>query len=131
MKKIFVDSDYLIDYFRRQAYTKPLIEKIQSRQAEASISVVTVFELYVGALLSNNPSKRFEDVETLLSWFQIVDINREIMLIAAKINVDLRKKRLMMGIQDVLIAASSISSNTSLITNNTKHFQKIEGLKLE
>ena len=131
MKKIFVDSDYLIDYLRRQAYTKPLIEKIQSRQAEALISVVTVFELYVGALLSNNPSKRFEDVETLLSWFKIVDINKEIMLIAAKINVDLRKKRLMMGIQDVLIAASSISANTPLITNNTMHFQKIEGLKLE
>ena len=131
MKKIFVDSDYLIDYLRRQAYTKSLIEKIQSRQAEASISVVTVFELYVGALLSNNPSKRFEDVETLLSWFKIVDINKEIMLIAAKINVDLRKKGLMIGIQDVLIAASSISANTSLITNNTKHFQKIEGLKLE
>ena len=131
MKKIFVDSDYLIDYLRRQAYTKPLIEKIQSRQAEALISVVTVFELYVGALLSNNPSKRFEDVETLLSWFKIVDINKEIMLIAAKINVDLRKKGLMIGIQDVLIAASSISANTSLITNNTKHFQKIEGLKLE
>ncbi len=131
MKKIFVDSDYLIDYLRRQAYTKPLIEKIQSRQAEASISVVTVFELYVGALLSNNPSKRFEDVETLLSWFKIVDINKEIMLIAAKINVDLRGRGLMIGIQDVLIAASSISANTSLITNNTKHFQKIEGLKLE
>ena len=131
MKKIFVDSDYLIDYLRRQAYTKPLIEKIQSRQAEASISVVTVFELYVGALLSNNPGKRFEDVETLLSWFRIVDINKEIMLIAAKINVDLRKKGFMIGIQDVLIAASSISANTPLITNNTKHFQKIEGLKLE
>ena len=131
MKKIFVDSDYLIDYFRRQAYTKPLIEKIQSRQAEASISVVTVFELYVGALLSNNPGKRFEDVETLLSWFRIVDINKEIMLIAAKINVDLRKKGFMIGIQDVLIAASSISANTPLITNNTMHFQKIEGLKLE
>ena len=131
MKKIFVDSDYLIDYLRRQAYTKPLIEKIQSRQAEALISVVTVFELYVGALLSNNPGKRFEDVETLLSWFKIVDINKEIMLIAAKINVDLRGRGLMIGIQDVLIAASSISANTSLITNNTKHFQKIEGLKLE
>ena len=131
MKKIFVDSDYLIDYLRRQAYTKPLMEKIQSRQAEASISVVTAFELYVGALLSNNPSKRFEDVETLLSWFKIVDINKEIMLIAAKINVDLRDRGLMIGIQDVLIAASSISANTSLITNNTKHFQKIEGLKLE
>ena len=85
----------------------------------------------MGALLSNNHGKRFEDVETLLSWFRIVDINKEIMLIAAKINVDLRKKGLMIGIQDVLIAASSISANTPLITNNTKHFQKIEGLKLE
>ena len=131
MKRVFVDSNYLIDYLRRHAYTKHLIEKIQSRQIEAYISVVTVLELYVGALLSNNHSKRFEDVETLLSWFQIVDVNKEIMLAAAKINVDLRKRGLMVGIQDILIAASSISTNTPLITNNTKHFQKIEGIRLE
>ena len=88
MKKIFIDSDYLIDYLRGQGYTQELVESIVGKQLEGHISVVTVFELYVGALLSFNPKKRFEDVEDLLSWFQVVDINKELMLIAAKIHVD-------------------------------------------
>jgi len=130
MRKIFVDSDYVIDYLRGHTYTKALIEKIRSKEFEAYISVTTLFELYVGALLSTNPKKKFEDIETLLNWFQVIDINKAVMFLAAKIHVDLRKRGLMIEIQDTLIAASSISMNMTLLTNNRKHFQNIKGLSL-
>lgn len=131
MKKTFVDSDYVIDYLRGIAYTKGLIEKIKFKELEAYISVVTVFELHVGALLSNNPEKKLQDVETLLNWFQVVDINKGIMSTAAKIHIDLRKRGLTIGIEDVIIAATAISLNMGLVTNNKKHFKNIESLRLE
>jgi len=131
MKKIFADSNYIIDYLRGRTYAKELLEKIKIRQFEAYLSVVTLFELYMGALLSTNKDNKFEDIEKLLNWFYVVDINKEIMLTAAKIHVDLRKRGLMVEIQDVLIAASAISLNMPLLTNNKKHFQNIEGLKFE
>ncbi|MBI2647420.1 type II toxin-antitoxin system VapC family toxin [Candidatus Woesearchaeota archaeon] len=130
MKKIFVDSDYVINYLRGRTYTQDIIKKIKNKELEAYISVVTLFELYVGALLSINPKKRFEDVEILLNWFNIIEINKEIMLIAAKIHVELRKKGFMLEIQDVLIGATAISMNIGLLTNNKKHFEKINGLQL-
>lgn len=43
MKKLFVDSNYVVDYLRGKIYTKSLIEKIKSRQVEAFISVTTLF----------------------------------------------------------------------------------------
>ena len=131
MRKIFVDSSYVIDYLRGKEYTKELVEKIKGKQLEACISVVTLFELYIGALLSINQKNKVEDIATLLSWFQIVDIDKEVMLLAAKIHVDLRKSGITIGIQDILIAASSISMNMALLTNNKKHFEKIRGLHLE
>lgn len=130
MRKIFVDSDYVIDYLRGLDYAKSLVEKVIAREVEGYISVVTVFELYVGGLLSTNPNKRFEDVASLLNWFQAVDIDREVMLTAANIHVELRKKGLAIGIQDVLIAATAISLGIELATNNKKHFQIIHGLRL-
>lgn len=131
MRKISVDSDYVIDYLRGLAYTKNLIEKVKLKELEAYISVVTVFELRVGALLSNNPGKKLEDVEKLLDWFHIVDITKEIMSIASKIHVNLRKKGITIGIEDILIAATAISLNMGLITNNKKHFKNIEDLRLD
>ena len=129
MKKIFVDSDYVIGYLRGRTYTKGLIEKIRSKDIEAYISVTTLFELYVGALLSSNPKNKFEDIESLLNWFEVID--KEIMSISAKIHVDLREKGLTIGIEDILIAASSISMNMPPLPNNKKHFQNVEGLRLE
>lgn len=131
MKKLFVDSNYIVDYLRGKFYTKSLIEKIRSRQLEAFVSVTTLFELYTGALLSSNSTKKFEDISAILNWFNVVDIDKETMLIAAKIYVNLRKKGLMIEIQDILIAASCLSMNMTLLTNNKKHFQNIEGLRLE
>ena len=131
MRKIFVDSNYIIDYLRGRAYTKDLIEKIKNKELEAYISAATAFELYVGAFLSNNPTKKFEDIESLLSWFQVVDINKEIMLLTAKIHVYLRKRGLSLEIQDIIIAATSVSMNMALLTNNKKHFANIQEIRLE
>lgn len=131
MRKIFVDSNYVIDYLRGRAYTQDLIEKVKNKELEAYISVATIFELYVGAFLSNNPKKKFEDVESLLNWFQVVDINKEVMLLTAKIHVDLRKRGLSLEIQDIIIAATSISMNVALLTNNKKHFANIQEIRLE
>ena len=131
MRKIFVDSNYIIDYLRGKDYTKPLIEKVKSKQIEAHISAATLFELYVGALLSNNSEKKFEDIESLLAWFQVVDINKEIMRITAKIHVTLRKKGSMIELQDIFIAASSIAMGMPLLTNNRKHFERINDLEVK
>jgi len=131
MKKLFVDSNYIIDYLRGKEYTKPLIEKIRSKQVDAYISAATLFELYVGALLSNNPEKKFENIESLLNWFQVIDINKEIMRITAKIHVGLRKKGTAIELQDIFIAASSIAMGMPLLTNNRKHFERIENLEIK
>ena len=131
MRKIFVDSNYIIDYLRGRAYTEDFIGRIKNKELEAYISVATVFELYVGAFLSSNPKKKFEDVESLLNWIRVVDIDKEVMLLTAKIHVDLRRRGLSLEIQDILIAATSISMNTALLTNNKKHFENIHGIRLE
>ncbi len=131
MRRIFVDSNYVIDYLRGRDYTKPLIEKISGKEIDAHISVATLFELYVGALLSSNPEKKFEDIESLLGWFQVIDINKEIMRITAKIHVTLRKKGTMIELQDIFIAASSIAMGMPLLTNNKKHFDRIEDLEIK
>ncbi len=58
MKRIFLDSDCLIDCLRGKEYTRSIIDRIQRKEFQAFVSVVTAFELYTGAFLSNNPKRR-------------------------------------------------------------------------
>lgn len=48
--------------------------------------------------------------------------------IAAVIQADLRKKGLVIGHTDTLIAVIAITSGLQLVTNNTDHFNRIKGL---
>lgn len=50
---------------------------------------------------------------------------------AAIIQADLRKKGTEIGHTDTLIAGIAITSELQLITNNTNHFKRIKGLKID
>ena len=47
------------------------------------------------------------------------------------IRADLKAKGNMIGSNDLLIAAHAISLDLTLVTNNTKEFERVPGLKLE
>lgn len=44
---------------------------------------------------------------------------------------NLRRKNLMIGHADVLIAATALHYDLQVVTNNQAHFQRIEGLELD
>lgn len=50
--------------------------------------------------------------------------------IAAGIYADLRKKREAIGHTDSLIAGIALANDLHLVTNNIKHFQRVDGLTL-
>lgn len=53
------------------------------------------------------------------------------MKIAAKIYSSLKKSGNLIEDDDILIAALAIENNATLLTNNTKHLGRIEGLKIK
>jgi predicted nucleic acid-binding protein len=130
MRKILVNSNYLIDYLRGKIYTKKLIDSVKKRELEASISVITLFELYCGALLLSNSIKRLEEVELLIQWFDIIDINKKVIYIASKIFVDLKRKGRLIDIRDILIASCAIQRDLEFLTQNKAHFKDIKGLRI-
>ncbi len=49
---------------------------------------------------------------------------------AAQIYVSLRRKSLTVGDGDIFIAAFCVTNNYTLVTNNTKHFENVGGLRI-
>lgn len=48
-----------------------------------------------------------------------------------RICASLQAKGAPIGILDTLIAAHALSLNLTLVSNNTRHFQRVRGLKLQ
>lgn len=54
----------------------------------------------------------------------------EILKESARQYADLRKRGITIDDDDILIGSSAIVKNSVLVTNNTKHFQNLNGIQL-
>jgi predicted nucleic acid-binding protein len=81
-------------------------------------------------LLSNNAMIKLAAFETLCSHSYMGVIDKEILEIAISLYVGLRKRGFTIEDADILIAAYCIKNNCILVTNNIKHFENIESLKI-
>ena len=97
--------------------------------AQWALSSVTVWELRNWRSESNDPIRRL--IEKLISDSQIISFDQVDALHASELNWKLRKLGLEYGTADVLIAGHAISRSLVLVSNNTKHFEKMPGLILE
>lgn len=96
-----------------------------------AISSITLAELQYGVSKSSNPTKNAEALEKFLIPIEILDFGTQATVEYGKIRVDLERSGKTIGPLDMLIAAHAKSLNMTLVTNNEKEFDRINGLKIE
>ena len=105
---------------------------LQKEQSGNSVVIplIAYYEVKRGLLCANSTSKlaAFEQVCEKLS---IEDLTIADMSMAARIYAESRRRGQPMEDDDILIAAQSLSRGYTLVTNNTRHFKEITGLKTE
>jgi tRNA(fMet)-specific endonuclease VapC len=94
------------------------------------ISEITLAELKYGAENSKNPEKHHTQVDYLSSLITILPING-VLNDYAKEKARLRKAGQLVDDFDLLIGATAITNNLVMITNNTKHLGRLEGIEIE
>ena len=95
------------------------------------ISEITVAELRFGAENSENPAKSNKAVDSVISGIAIIPIFGSIKRYA-KEKVRLRKLGTPINDEfDLLIGVTAVENKLTLVTDNSKHFTSIAGLKLE
>ena len=94
------------------------------------MSVITVFELMFGAYYSKHEEQEIPKVKQLIKRFPIIpllDAAEEYAIIKTR----LRSSGILIDEFDLIIAATALSGKYILVTDNTKHFQRIPDLLLE
>lgn len=93
-------------------------------------SVITVMELYYGAYKSQKITGNLAKIKTLEQSIEIITPGLESAEVFGMLKSQLEKTGSRLDDFDLIIAACALANNLILVTNNEKHFQRIEGLKL-
>jgi tRNA(fMet)-specific endonuclease VapC len=89
-------------------------------------------ELRFGSALRDDFGVFWERINNeIISRVKILPIREKEALVSGDILADLRKTGQTIGIEDVLIAASALTNQCTVVTANTRHFSRIKALKVE
>ena len=103
----------------------------KNRTIPKAISVVTYGELVYGARKSRLIQRNLAVTRRIAEIFPILDITPSVMDTFGELKALLESKGAKIDEMDLLIASTALCHNMILVTNNTKHFERIEGLELE
>jgi tRNA(fMet)-specific endonuclease VapC len=124
-----IDTDIIINSIKGNSTVNKNIEKYAT--IPKAISIITFGELLYGAKKSQQKDKNTAIIYRLAEIFPIVGITRSTIEAFTDIKIALDKKGEGIEDFDLLIAATALSLNYTLITNNTKHYKRIDGLQIE
>ncbi|MFT5662028.1 MAG: tRNA(fMet)-specific endonuclease VapC [Sulfurimonas sp.] len=129
MKKYLIDSDILIYFLKGK---QEVVQKLsQIPIDDLYISRINYTELIYGAYNSAKINQNLKVIEPFLDSFTVLEFTKESSLIFAKEKARLKKSGNIIADMDLMIASIAIANDCTLISNNLKHFNRIQNLELE
>lgn len=124
-----LDSGILIFLLRGD---RKVTESLESRVSDPkALSVISYGELLYGAMRSARPVKNAARVRRLGEVIPVVDVSPGIMETFADIKAGLEGQGTRIDDFDLIVAATALHLNYTLVTNNVRHFQPVPGITVE
>ena len=128
--RYMLDTNIII--YAKDARPEIVLERFRQYQpGDLCISSITMAELEYGVCNSSKPKQNRLALLTFLSNIDIIPFDTDAARSYGEIRYDLKSKGQLIGANDMLIAAHAKSLGYTLITNNTREFERVDGLLLD
>jgi tRNA(fMet)-specific endonuclease VapC len=124
-----IDTDWVIQYLNGDLQVVQRVDSL--RPQGVRISLISVAELWEGVFYGRDPQRAGSLLEAFLRGVGQLGIDQEICRLFGRERGRLRRARLIIGDFDLLIAATALHYNLTLLTNNRRHFERVRGLAIE
>ncbi|WP_337926254.1 type II toxin-antitoxin system tRNA(fMet)-specific endonuclease VapC [Bathymodiolus thermophilus thioautotrophic gill symbiont] len=108
---------------------------VRKFEVVSQYDLVVISSISVAELRYSVKKKQSKNLETVVNNFlhplEQKDFDESSAIIYGDIRVDLEKRGRVIGALDMLIAAHAKSLGATIVTNNTKEFDRVVGLKVE
>jgi len=98
---------------------------------QVAVSVITQAELYYGAYNSSRVTENVRQADDFLRQLPILPLRELTLKQFGVLKTQLRKTGKLLPDFDLLIASVALVEDKVLVTNNTRHYQRITDLRLE
>ena len=127
--KYILDTDILIYFLKGQVNVVEKITGISGDQIGTTI--INQSELLFGAFNSIKKKENLKKIEPFLQELTIISFCTHSAYLFAQQKALLKKQGKIIADLDLMIASIVLHHGCTLITNNTRHFERIKTLKIE
>ena len=126
---LVIDSDILIYFLKGRT---DVVDKLSSYPQQAIFTTrINYAELLYGAYNSSKVEHNLGKMTAFLDELTILEFDLWASKIFAAEKAKLKRQGILIADLDLMIASITKAHDFSLVTNNFKHFERIESLKLE
>ena len=129
MLKFMLDTNICI--FTIKNRPEHVREAFNAHHGQLCISTVTLMELVFGAEKSSNPQRNLAVVEGFAARLEVLKYDWEAAANTGQLRAELAKLGTPIGPYDQMIAGHARSLGLVLVTNNTREFERVPGLRIE
>jgi len=127
-----LDTNILIHYLNKTPSVIHCFDETVMKGDDLVIPNIVDYELKRGFRIAQAPKKEaaYNVLTTAPRFCYVVEMDIYTWQTAEQVYADLYYKGYTIGELDILIAAFCLEKKYTLVTNNVKHFEKIDGLKI-
>lgn len=130
MPRYMLDTD-TCSYVMKRSNNALLKRLKKTPVSDVCISVITKSELMFGVEVSPRRQQDEAALDAFLRYVEVLDFPNEAAAHYAKIRAELKIRGMMIGANDLFIAAHARSLALTLVTNNTGEFRRVPNLAIE
>ncbi len=128
MNRYFIETSVIVEYLRNNP---TVIAYLDSLEGELHSSYVCLAELYEGVARVRNPATLESGIQHFFQGLsEVHGLTETIAKYFGLLRARLKKKGDIIEDLDLLIAATCVANNLVLITQNRRHFNRIEELNI-
>ena len=129
MIKFLLDTNIVIYVIKQRPISA--LEVFNRHQGRMAISAITLAELVHGCEKSQFPARNLNVLEDFCSRLVVLPYTPEAAYHYGSIRSSLEQAGQPIGVNDLHIAAHARSQGLTLVTNNTREFERVPGLLID
>jgi tRNA(fMet)-specific endonuclease VapC len=129
MLRFLLDTNICIYVIKRRP--ESLLDRFNRNAGHLGMSAITLAELMHGAEKSSDPPRSLTVVENFCSRLEVLAYGTKAAQHYGQIRAVLERRGTPIGVNDLHIAAHARSEGLTLVSNNLREFERVEGLLVE
>ncbi len=124
-----VDTDWAVYWLHSNERIQQRVEELRGQGL--ALSAVSLAELWEGVHYSRDPQESEHQLHDFLRRVSLIGIDEETCKLFGKERGRLRAAGKRVADFDLIIGVTACQHKLTLLTNNRRHFENIEGLRIE